>query len=47
MSRITVSFKRTSRDMKLFLYVKSLDEYSDFVKDAVEFYIKHLESKKN
>jgi len=37
--KVEVSFKKTSRDMKLFTYVNSLEEKSDFVKDAIEFYI--------
>ena len=46
MSRITVSFKNTSRDMKLFTEVKNMEEQSDFIKDAIEFYLKYLENKK-
>ncbi|MCD2349015.1 MULTISPECIES: hypothetical protein [Clostridium] len=41
-TRIYVSFKQTTRDMKLYTYVEGLEEKSDFVKDAIEFYIKHL-----
>lgn len=40
MTRITVSFKQTTRDMKLFTIVKNLEEQSDFIKDAIEFYLK-------
>lgn len=43
---IDVSFKKTTRDIKLFTYVDSLEEKSDFVKDAIEFYLKHLEKEK-
>ena len=43
MPKIDVSFKQKARDMKLFTYVDVLDEKSDFVKDAIEFYIRHLE----
>ena len=39
---VQVSFKKKSRDTKLFIYVESCEEKSDFVKDALEFYIKHL-----
>ncbi|OAA91333.1 hypothetical protein [Clostridium coskatii] len=46
MLRITVSFKKTNRDMKLYTYVNALEEKSDFVKDAIEHYIKYLEEKK-
>jgi len=46
MSRITVSFKNTSRDMKLFTEVKNMEEQSDFIKDAIDFYLKYLENKK-
>lgn len=41
-----VSFKQTTRDMKLYTTVDSLEEKSDFVKDAIEFYLKHLEKEK-
>jgi len=40
--KIDVSFKRTTRDMKLYTTVIAKEEKSDFVKDALEFYIKHL-----
>lgn len=41
---IQVSFKKTTRDTKIYTYVTSLEEMSDFVKDALEFYIKKLDS---
>lgn len=44
MLRITVSFKQTSRDVKLYTKVNNLEEKSDFVKDALEYYIKYLEA---
>lgn len=40
---IPVSFKKTTKDVKIYTYVSALEEMSDFVKDALEFYIKHLE----
>jgi hypothetical protein len=43
MPTLPVSFKKTSRDMKLYLTVMSKEERSDFVKKAIEFYIKYLE----
>ncbi|WP_315119481.1 hypothetical protein [uncultured Clostridium sp.] len=43
MPRIAVSFKQTSRDLKLYTYVDALEEKSDFIKDAIEFYLKHKE----
>lgn len=39
---VQVSFKKKTRDIKLFTYVNVLEEKSDFVKDAIEFYIDHL-----
>lgn len=42
MTKVTVSFKKTTRDMKLYLRVSSEEEKSEFVKDALEFYIGHL-----
>lgn len=43
MPKIDVSFKKTSRDMKLYLEANSKEEKSDFIKDAIEYYIKYLE----
>jgi len=43
MNRITVSFKKTKRDLKLFTEVKNMEEQSDFIKDAIEFYLKFKE----
>ena len=42
---IPVSFKKTTRDLRLFTYVDALEEKSDFAKDAFEFYIQYLENK--
>lgn len=44
--RITVSFKQTTRDMKLYTTVNAMEEKSDFIKDAIEFYLEHLEENK-
>jgi len=41
---IQVSFKKTTKDVKIYSYVNSLEEMSDFVKDALEFYINHLKN---
>lgn len=43
MPKIDVSFKKTSRDMKLYLEVSSKEEKSDFIKKAIEFYMNYLE----
>ncbi len=43
MPTLPVSFKKTSRDMKLYLAVMGKEERSDFVKKALEFYINYLE----
>lgn len=40
---VQVSFKKKSRDTRLFIYVESCEEKSEFVKDAIEHYIKYLE----
>lgn len=40
---IQVSFKKTTRDVKIYSYVDSLEEKSDFVKDCIEFYLKSCE----
>lgn len=42
MPKVDVSFKKTTRDMKLYLAVTSREEKSDFVKDAIEHYLEHL-----
>ncbi|ACO84650.1 hypothetical protein [Clostridium botulinum] len=38
-------FKQTSKDMKLYTTVKGQGEQSEFVKRALEFYIKYLENR--
>lgn len=43
-TKIDVSFKRTQRDLRLFLAVNSMEEKSDFVKDAIEHYLEFLEN---
>lgn len=43
MRKITISFKNTTKDVKLFIYVNKQEEKSQFIKDAIEFYIEHLE----
>lgn len=47
MPKINVSFKQTSKDMRLYTIVNSMEEKSDFIKDAIEFYIKYLEKEQN
>jgi len=42
-NKITVSFKNTTKDMKLYVIANSHEEKSDFVKRALDHYIKHLE----
>lgn len=46
MLRITVSFKQTTRDMRLYTTVNAMEEKSDFIKDAIEFYLEHQEKEK-
>ncbi|MFA6867561.1 MAG: hypothetical protein WCR54_08635 [Clostridia bacterium] len=48
MPRMGVSFRETVRDLTLYNEVQSKEklEKSEFVKDAIEFYMKYLESKK-
>lgn len=43
--KIEVSFKQTTRDMKLYTEVISKEEKSGFIKDALEHYIKYLNLK--
>lgn len=40
-NKITVSFKHTKRDTKLFNISDSQEEKSEFIKDAIEFYLLH------
>ncbi len=44
--KIDVSFKKTTRDMRLYARVISEEEKSEFIKKAIEFYINYLESNK-
>ncbi|EJO5349399.1 hypothetical protein NRP93_003577 [Clostridium botulinum] len=44
MLRITVSFKQTTKDIKLYKTVKKQEEQSEFVKKAIDFYIKYLDN---
>lgn len=43
MKKITISFKNTTKDNNLIKYVNKQEEKSQFIKNAIEFYIKHLE----
>lgn len=42
MPKINVSFKQTTRDMTLYTEVIAQEEKSEFVKKAIEHYIKYL-----
>lgn len=46
MPKIDVSFKKTTRDMKIYTMVVAKEEKSDFIKDALEWYIQYLENNK-
>jgi hypothetical protein len=43
--KVNVSFKQTTKDMKIYTIVTSKEEQSEFVKEALGFYIKYLEGK--
>lgn len=43
--RIPLSFKENPRDQRLYKEVKSKGDQSAFVKEALEFYIEHIDSK--
>lgn len=47
MNKITISFKNTTKDMKILNCIKEQEEKSQFIKNAIEFYIEHLEEGKN
>lgn len=36
-----VSFKNTSRDIRLYTLIDGLEEKSDYIKNAIEFYDKY------
>lgn len=46
MPTIPVSFKQTTKDMRLYTTVDAQEEKSDFVKKALEYYIEHLKKNK-
>lgn len=46
MARIVVSFKNTSKDMKIYMQVKEMEEQSQFIKDSIEHYLNYLKEKK-
>ena len=39
---IQVSFKKTTKDIRIYSYVDSLEEKSLFIKEAIAFYISTL-----
>lgn len=41
MPKQDISFKRTTRDMKLYLTLMEHEEKSEYAKDAIEFYEKY------
>ena len=43
--RINVSFKNNERDEKLFNYVMSKTDKSNFIKDCIEFYLNNIDHK--
>ncbi|CAM2972888.1 hypothetical protein HAHI6034_11775 [Hathewaya histolytica] len=43
MPKINVSFKQTTRDMKLYAEAIAQEEKSEFIKKAIEHYLMHLE----
>ena len=43
MPKINVSFKQTTKDMTLYTAVIAQEEKSEFVKRAIEHYLKYLE----
>lgn len=46
-TKIPVSFKRTSRDQKLYMEVMKREEHSDFVKDCIEYYVTQMEQERS
>lgn len=46
-NKITVSFKNTSKDLKLFSYLNSLEDKSGEIKDMLRLAMKVLEEEEN
>lgn len=47
MPKVDVSFKKTTKDIKLYSRILQEEEKSEFVKKALEFYISYLEKNQN
>lgn len=43
MCKITISFKNTRKEQKMYDYVKSQEEISEYIKTAIEYYNKYIE----
>ncbi|MCD3234271.1 hypothetical protein G8V06_09215 [Clostridium botulinum D/C] len=46
MPSFNLSFKKTTKDMKLYMKVMEKEEKSEFIKECIDFYIKNNENKK-
>ena len=44
---IQVSFKKTTKDIRIYSYVDSLEEKSLFIKEAIAYYISNLNKSEN
>ncbi|AEB77618.1 hypothetical protein [Clostridium botulinum] len=47
MPKINVSFKKTTKDMNLYMKVMEQEERSEFIKECIKFYIDSIENKKS
>ena len=43
MSKITISFKNTTRDKMLLDYINRQEEKSQFIKQAISYFIQYLQ----
>lgn len=44
--RVEISFKKSPRDLNLYNIIQQKGDKSNFIKDAVEFYLDYLNNKK-
>lgn len=43
MNKITISFKSTKKEQKMYNHIKEQEEISDFIKQAVDYYMRYVE----
>lgn len=43
MCKITISFKNTKKEQRMFEHIKAQEEISEYIKTAVEYYNRYIE----